>query len=306
LIKPDMSTLAVQRPSTARPLRRLIFPSIAGAIVVATFIAYVGLSAPFDSDWRAHDVQAYWGAAERLRAGLPLYAPVESPYQYSPWFAFLWIPLTYLPRDLVTWTWLLILAASVVWLALPLLRSYAGLLLAMLVIPQVMEYAWIGNVDALMLLALTLLNRRIGPVVVGLAASLKITPIAFVLVYLVRREWVKAGVSCLVAAIFSAPILLFDLSAVNVGTGMTPYSLWGAGPIVGAVTTTALVLGCAYFVWRDRSLASVASAVVAMLGNPRVNLYNIGYLLVPAHTARLRADSPNGKLPLGPTPRAAN
>jgi hypothetical protein len=165
----------------------------------------------------------------------------------------------------------------------------------MLVIPQVMEYAWIGNVDALMLVVLTLMNRRVGPVLVGLAASLKITPIAFVLVYLIRREWVKAGVSCFVAAILSAPILLFDISTVNVGTGMTPYSLWGAGPVVGAITTTTLVVGCAYVVWRDRSLASVAAAVIAMLGNPRVNLYNIGYLLVPAHTTERGTTSPDAE-----------
>jgi hypothetical protein len=260
-------------------------PAIAGAIILTTFIAYVTLSAPFDSDWRAHDVAAYWDAAERIRWGAALYAPSPSPYQYSPWFAYVWVPLTYLPRDLITWIWLALLMGCVAWLAYPLLRSYLGILFAMLVIPQVMEYAWIGNVDALMLVALTFMNRRAGPVLVGLAASLKITPIAFVLVYLLRREWRKAAVASGVAAILSLPIAAFDLSGVNVGSGMTPYSLWASGPLLGTLSAVGLAGVCAYMIWRDRSLGGVAAALIAMFANPRVNLYNIGYLLVPAHTA---------------------
>lgn len=55
------------------------------------------------------DVAAYWGAAERIRAGEPLYvagvANASDLYRYAPWFAYAWVPLTYLPSDIVTSAW---------------------------------------------------------------------------------------------------------------------------------------------------------------------------------------------------------
>jgi hypothetical protein len=262
-------------------------PAIAGALIVATFIAYLALSAPFDSDWRARDMQAYWSAAERIRAGGNPYAQVaELPYQYAPWFAYLWVPVTFLPRQLVEWMWLLVLVGCVGWLTLPFLRSYTGVLIAMLLIPQVMEYAWIGNVDALMLVGLTFINRRAGPLFVGLAASLKITPIAFVGVYLVRREWRRAAVAVGCAALLWLPVLFFDLSGPRTRVGEpTPYSLWNYGAAVALVSYGLILVVSAIATWRDRRVAGLGAGLLAMYGNPVVNLYNVGYLVVVGHTA---------------------
>jgi hypothetical protein len=42
---------------------------VAFAVIGATFILYLLVSAPFDSDWRGKDIKAYWDAAMRLREG---------------------------------------------------------------------------------------------------------------------------------------------------------------------------------------------------------------------------------------------
>ena len=280
--------------------------AIATAVIVAVFLAYVVFSAPFDSDLRAQDVEAYWIAAEHLRNGGDLYGARVLPYTYSPWFAYLWVPLTYLPRGLVEAAWLVVLLGCVAWLTYPLLSSFTGLLTALLIGPQVMEYAWIGNVDALMLAGLALLHTRAGPILVGLAASLKITPIAFVAYYVLRREWGKAGLALGTAGALWVPVFTFDLSAFGEAgyDATTPYSLMNFG-LVPWLIGTALVVGAVGVVaLRDRRYGLLACAVAAMLGNPRLNLYNVGYLFVPAriHVADVEDDRASAQL-LPPGPR---
>ena len=261
--------------------------AIAAAVIVAVFLAYVGLSAPFDSDLRAQDVEAYWTAAEHLRNGGDLYGERVLPYTYSPWFAYVWVPLTYLPRGLVEAAWLVVLLGCVAWLTYPLVSSFTGLLTALLIGPQVMEYAWIGNVDTLMLAGLALLHTRVGPILVGLAASLKITPIAFVAYYVLRREWGKAGLAIGVAVAMWALVFAFDLSAFGEAgyDATTPWSLMNYGPVAWLVGTGLIIGAVSVIALRDRRYVLLACAVAAMLGNPRLNLYNIGYLLVPARMA---------------------
>ena len=261
--------------------------AITTALIVAVFLAYVAFSAPFDSDIRAQDVEAYWTAAEILRNGGDLYGERVGPWPYSPWFAYLWVPLTYLPRGLVEGVWLIVLLGCVVWLAYPLLSSFTGLLAALFIVPQVTEYAWIGNVDALMLAALALLHTRAGPVLVGLAASLKISPIAFVAYYLLRREWGKAALSSGVAVALWMPAFLFDMSAFGESGygGVTPWSLMNYGLMPWLLGNGLIIATIGIIGLRDRRFVLLACAVAAMLGNPRLNLYSVGYLLVPARIA---------------------
>jgi hypothetical protein len=209
-------------------------------------------------------------------------------YTYAPWFAYLWVPLTYLPRELVETAWLSLMLGCVGWLTYPLLHSWTGALLAMLIVPQVIEYAWIGNVDPLMLVGLALVRTRGGPVLVGFAASLKITPIAFAVHYVLRGEWKRAAVAVAIAVALWAPIFLFDLSVYGqIGTLLmtTPYSLLQFGPLVWIVGN-ALALGAiGILAVRRRRFALVASAAAAMLANPRMSLYAVGFFLIPARAA---------------------
>src|SRR5918999_1173808 len=72
------------------------------------------------------DVAAYLGAAERLQEGEPLYAAAgpnaSEQYRYAPWFAYAWIPLTWIDRQAAVagWVGLMLLAAAAS--TLPLLR----------------------------------------------------------------------------------------------------------------------------------------------------------------------------------------
>ena len=66
------------------------------------------------------DVAAYWNAAERLRNGETLYAAgaanASDLYRYAPWFAFAWIPLTYLPFEAVVSAWVGLMVAAALFL----------------------------------------------------------------------------------------------------------------------------------------------------------------------------------------------
>ena len=61
------------------------------------------------NEWTFADVNAYLAAAHRIRDGQPLYAAFDPDsyrvFRYAPWFAWPWVPLSYLPRDLVAWSW---------------------------------------------------------------------------------------------------------------------------------------------------------------------------------------------------------
>src|SRR5688500_10702625 len=70
--------------------------------------------------WELEDAEAYWSAAHRLRAGMHLYIAVPlgademTAYRYAPWLAWLWVPLTYLPKIVVQAGWSAILLGAVV------------------------------------------------------------------------------------------------------------------------------------------------------------------------------------------------
>lgn len=92
------------------PLRILALAICIG-FGLAFFIANV-------RSWQLEDSEAYWNAALRLRGGEPLYVPVdpgadEMIARYAPWFAWLWVPLTMLPKGAVQVGWSLLLLAAV-------------------------------------------------------------------------------------------------------------------------------------------------------------------------------------------------
>src|SRR5688572_17869256 len=112
-------TEAAHAPARARTLRH---PSVAtrlARIVVLAVIIGIGFNHVWWSvtDWHLSDMNAYWDAAMRLRVGGELCPPASDVtasdvYRYSPWFAWLWVPLTSLPRGLVNVAWSLILVGA--------------------------------------------------------------------------------------------------------------------------------------------------------------------------------------------------
>ena len=265
----------------------------AGAALLAVLIGLAGWTelnhaASLSS---GSDMDAYWNAAMRLRDGAPLYAtgqPTDSTlYRYAPWFAYAWIPLTFLPKGAVLFAWMsLCLSAAVGSLAPLLWRGPAGWATIALLLPFQLEGAAYGNVQPLLVLALLWgLPRKSGPLWVALAASLKVAPVVLAVVYAGRGEWRRARVALLLTALLVAPMLLFDLSGYSTEIGGGQMSLLTLSPLLWAVA--ALVAMAAAWALARTRYRWRAGAVAAILALPRFLLYEISFLVVGLAESRL-------------------
>ena len=229
------------------------------------------------AQWPLGDLQIYLAAAERLRAGEPLYLATDpyNTYWYAPWFAVAMIPMTWLPVGVVSvlWSAFLVGCTFAVGLVLWRMGTPASRLMAVLAVPALFAVSAGGNVQAPIVLALLAgLHHRSGPVWVALAASLKFTPILFTLVYVARREWAKAGWSVVLTGLLLLPSFVMGLSLNRVSSweGAAPSILaWGL-PVYLAAVGACCVLAVA--VPRYSALAAAAGAVLAL---PRLFVYDV-------------------------------
>lgn len=241
------------------------------------------------------DVAAYWGAAERLRAGEQLYqagaANASDLFRYAPWFAAAWMPLTYLPRDVVTAAWVGLMIAAALATTLPLLfRGPTGWAAFAIFAPLQLQGAVYGNVQPLLVLMLLWgVERRSGPFWIAVSASLKAVPLVLALVYAGRGEWRRAGLTLVLTAVLVLPALAFDLSGYPTEPGPNQLSLAGVSPwlflpiAVAAVAATWAMAGTRY--------AWVAGATAMVLSLPRLLDYQIGLVLVGLATVAQRGGS---------------
>ena len=233
--------------------------------------------------WTLSDAAAYWNAAVRLREGAPLYpvltnVDASEVYRYAPWLAWLAVPFTYLPMQVAGTIWsALLLAASAVALV-PLARARAWLAVVFFG-PILVGISAVGNIHPLVIAPLVwTVERRSGPLWVGVAASLKIFPILLALVYLGRRQWLRAIAALAATALLWAPALLYDLSGYTTEPGLAASLisvplLWAV--VVGAAIGMALRLAPTRFGW----LSAALSVVLAL---PRLFVYDVTYLMVGA------------------------
>jgi len=232
------------------------------------------------------DVAAYWEAAERIRAGEPLYvagaANASDLYRYAPWFAFAWVPLTFLPREAVTAAWVGLMIVAAIVSTAPLVRhGLTGTAAFSLFAPIQLEAAVFGNVQPLLVLMLLWgVERRSGPLWIAIGASLKAVPLLLALVYAGRGEWRRAGLAVALTALLAAPALLFDLSNYPTQAGPGQISLTAvAGQLYLAVAIT--MLGITFVAARGLSrFAWLAGAGAMMAALPRLLPYEIGFLLI--------------------------
>lgn len=236
-------------------------------------------------DWHLRDAGAYWEAAVRLRDGEPLYPALANSeasevYRYAPWFAWTWIPLTYLPRDVVNIGWSAVLLAASTAALIPLVRAGAWLAAAFFA-PILIGISAIGNVQPLIVAALVLgLERRSGPLWMAMAASLKAVPILFVTTYLGRRQWTRAAAAMGLTLILVAPALLHDLSAYSTDAGAAAML---ASPILyGAVVAAGIAISLRLATGRLGWLASATTVAIAV---PRFFVYDVTFLMagLPGH-----------------------
>ena len=261
-------------------------------------------------NWGFEDVRAYWEAALRVREGLPLYAGTTDPdsygvFRYAPWFAWIWVPLTYLPRQVAELLWGGVLAVSslAVLVALVRLRTAAATALALLLLPMFFTLTQVGNVQPLVVAMLAFgISRWSGPLWIGVAASMKATPILYVLIYVARRQLIRLAVAVLATAILLAPLALADRSGYQTDPGAS-FSLWYyVSPLAWAVAAGASVLVAAWLAWRRSDWVWVATSVAVALCTPRAHAPYATFLAVGLlDQARDRIE----RRTLGAIPRAA-
>lgn len=267
------------------------------AIVIAVLVA-VGVNHVVWAvlQWPLGDLEIYLAAATRLRDGESLYQAADTfrSYWYAPWFAVVMIPLTLLPLPFVAALWSagLVICTLAVGIMLWRRGTPAARLLALMITPALFAVSAGGNIQAPLVLALLMaLYRPSGPLWVALAASLKLTPILFTLVYLSRREWIRAGLSILFAAVLLAPAMLLGipLGRVQEWDQLAPGVLaWGVPIYVLAVA--ACVIATLVVPPRFAGLAAAAAVVVAL---PRLFVYDVTMVAVGAAEHRQASAQPS-------------
>ena len=174
------------------------------------------------TNWEFDDIHAYLNAAQRIRDGAPLYITAADPsdlYLYAPWFAFAWVPFTFLPSTSVEVGWAVVLILSTVAAVLPLRGSIAGIALALLLGGLLYRTAGWGNVQPLIVAVLVYaLPTRAGPWAVGLSASLKPLTLLLLAGYAWRREWQAVAIGLGLAVVLWLPLLLFDPATYPLGS----------------------------------------------------------------------------------------
>ena len=258
----------------ARPVSRpLVLVAKAAVIAFAIFNVIEAIS----KVTLGNDASAYWLAAERLRAGLPLYPAVTDPagadvYHYAPWLAWLWLPLTYAPRQavMVGWSALLFVASGSVVVALARLRAWMPLVLLG---PIFVDTCLTGNIHPLLLAGLLFsLEGRWGPAWIAAAASMKGVPILLAGVYLGRREWRRLTLAIGITAVLVAPMLFYDLSQYGTSAGgdSSRYGLpfWIADAVVVALLVATPLTARTPYRW-------LVPAVAMMFALPFGHPYNL-------------------------------
>ncbi|MVU76129.1 DUF2029 domain-containing protein [Nocardia sp. ET3-3] len=159
---------------------------------------------------------------------LPVAGHTDLPFTYPPSAAVLMIPLAIMPlwlaEFLVTASSLACLGVTL-WLVLSRVRpdldagtkstlSMAAVVVALAIEP-VRTTLWFGQINLVLMAAVALDCLTEKPrwprgLLIGVAAVTKLTPAAFVLYFLIRRDWKAAGTSAATAAgVIGAGFLLF-------------------------------------------------------------------------------------------------
>lgn len=258
---------------------RLFVLAVCIGLGLAIVIANIG-------GWGLEDMDAYWNAALRVRAGQPLYPPgvVETApdtYRYAPWLAWAWIPATYLSKQAVQIVWSAFLVIGLVVALIPLARyrTSAAICLAALLGGLLFKTASTGNIHVLIIAVLVHgIPRRSAPLFVGLAASLKIVPLAYIVLWAGRGQWGRAIASVVIAAILWAPALLSDLSSYPAEYSDSLSILSQLGPAAW-IATAAATSTLAMMLARSR-YGHIGAALSIVAWVPRLDYYDLTYLLL--------------------------
>lgn len=189
---------------------------------------------------RLSDLHIYYGAAQAVEAGRPLYeyaAANGGPFTYPPFAMLLLRPIAALPEPAVRVIWLVAVCAAVAAIAVALARGIsttprhrhlvaAAVACAVLLSAPAQSNLRFGQVSMFVVLlalvdAVGLTPARYRGVLVGVAAAIKLTPLLFVVFFLVSRRYRDAGraaVAFVGAALLAAAVLPADSWTYWTGT----------------------------------------------------------------------------------------
>jgi hypothetical protein len=233
------------------------------------------------------DVHAYYDAATRINAGLPLYEQAATTnqaefYRYPPLFAIAFRPLALMPYETAALIWEALIVASFIgllWLLRPGKRGW--LLVGILAMPILWSIS-IGQAQVPM----TLLMAIGAPWSIALAANLKVLPALVAIWWIGRRDWRSLSRFAVWMVVFGLVQLVLDpadtlkfpsvftLGQVGEVRNWSPYVvsplLW-AGLVV-AGTVLAFRLAPTRWGW-------AVAVALAVLATPRLLLYQLMTLM---------------------------
>ncbi|WP_127782595.1 glycosyltransferase family 87 protein [Rhodococcus sp. X156] len=302
--------------------------STAMAVVQGLVAAAAVLFAVVISDHDFIDLDVYRAAAKSLLDGQGLYgslpgSPYDLKYIYPPFAAVVLVPVTFLPLDVLHVAWTLGTVALVYFVLRAVMRRLGtsapeltalALLAPALLLEPIRGTIGFGQVN-MVIVALVVADctgvipKRFRGVGIGLAAAIKITPLAFGLLLLVRRDFasiVRAGVAFVVAAGIGAVFAWEDTKsfwtdvAYDTDRGGKPW--YGpnqaiTGPLarlglpdavqtgLWALAVLLVVAAAAYAAWQftrtgEHVLAMCVVALAALLAAPFAASHHWAYVIL--------------------------
>lgn len=268
-----------------RALARLSRIAFLAVVLLLTLFLFVRVGQAI-TRWDGVDLDLYRRAArEWIEHGNPYRYEgslgIES-YRYGAWFAALWIPFIDTPREIVEIVWSAVLIACTAGIMVSLVVEHGerGLPVALFAGGLLISATAGGNVQPLLVAALYLgMHRSTGPLWVGLAASVKLVPILYLIPWIGRRQWGRAIVAIVIMAIGLAPTALFEVPAVVTDAGTEAYPsmfIWLA--LAGGAFIVAILLARTRYAW-------LAAGTAAVLALPRLLAVDLP-LILPATVRR--------------------
>jgi hypothetical protein len=205
------------------------------------FLNYVALMLALGTD----DSAQYWQAARNLRAVGDAYAttpatPTEPGFPNPPLLAYLYLPFSFVERDLSARVWFLMncgMLAVLLWQGFQLAASriserYWGVIVLVIsCVPATYLCLLLGQLGIVLALCLVLAFRLsirfpvIAGAIVALASVIKIYPALFGMYYLASRQW-----RVLAAVIVAGIVLLLIPFSIH---GLTPYQAYAEKVLFG-------------------------------------------------------------------------
>lgn len=256
---------------------------VASAILIALSITNVIWAV---SDWRFYDLITYLDAAQMwVDTGNP-YTPTARAedwmlYRYGPWFAALFVPLLSLPQPVVEVGFSAIVTAASVLAVVPMIRQYGrpAVPIALFFGTMLFGIGTGGNIQPVMVAVLAWsLTTRFGPLGVGIAASMKLTPLLFVVVYAGQREWRKVAATLLTTAILLGPIFFFELPPQATMPGPSN-SLLHIHPVLWSAAAAGTIAFAAWQSYRVAPTRWLATCVAVVMASPRLVGYDLTMFL---------------------------